>query len=60
MIILISEHKNSRFWLFREKLVIIEAVLNIIVQATAFAIVFFLHKGTKNERTIGYLNIVFF
>ena len=37
----IPEHENSRFWLFRDKFVIVEAVLNIIVQATAFARVFF-------------------
>ena len=30
----IPEHENSRFWLFRSKFVIYEAVLNIIVQAT--------------------------
>ena len=56
----IPEHENNRFWLFRDKFVIIEAVLNIIVQATAFARVFFLHKGLKNERAIVYLKIVFF
>ena len=37
----IPEHENSRFWLFRDKIVIVEAVLNIIVQATAFARLFF-------------------
>ena len=56
----IPEHENNRFWLFRDKFVIVEAVLNIIVQATAFATVFFLHQGSKNERAIGYLKIVFF
>ena len=30
----IPDHKNSRFWLFRDKYVIVEAILNI-VQATA-------------------------
>ena len=40
----IPERENSRFWLFRDKFVIYEAVLNIIVPATAFARVF-LHKG---------------
>ena len=29
----IPEHENSRFWLFRDKFVIVEAVLNIIVRA---------------------------
>ena len=33
----IPKHEKSRFWLFRDKLVIVEAVLNIIVQATVFA-----------------------
>ena len=33
----IPEHENSRVWLFRDKFVIVEAVLIIIVQATAFA-----------------------
>ena len=37
----IPEHENSRFWLFRDKFVIAGAVLNIIVQATAFSKVFF-------------------
>ena len=32
----IPEHENNRFWLFTDKFVIVEAVLNIIVQATAF------------------------
>ena len=54
------EHQNSRFWLFRDKFVIVEAVLNIIVQATAFPRVFFLHKGLKNQRAISYLKIMFF
>ena len=57
----IPEHEISRFWLFRDKLfVIVEAVLNIIVQATPFARVFFLHKGLKHQRAIGYVKIVFF
>ena len=56
----IHEHENSRFWLFRDKFVIVEAVLNIIVQATSFARVFFVHKGLRNQRAIGYLKIVFF
>ena len=57
----IPEHENNRFWLFRDKFVIVEAVLNIIVQATAFAREsFFLHEGLKNERAIVYLKIVFF
>ena len=56
----IPEHENSRFWLFRDKFVIVEAVLNIIVQATAFARVFFLHKRLKNQRAIGYLKILVF
>ena len=37
----IPEHENSRFWLFRDKFVIVEAVLNIIVQAIAFASLLF-------------------
>ena len=37
----IPENENGRFWLFRDKLVIYEAVLNIILQATAFSRVFF-------------------
>ena len=56
----IPEHENNRFWLFRDKFVIVEAVLNIIVQATASTSLFFLHKGLKNQRAIGYLKIVFF
>ena len=56
----IPEHENSRFWLFRDKFVIYEAVLNTIVQATTFARVFFLNKGLKNERAIGYRKIGFF
>ena len=40
----IPEHENSRFWLLRDKFVIVEAVLNIIVQATAFARDFFYIK----------------
>ena len=43
----ISEHENSRFLLFRNKFVIVEAVLNIIVQATAFSRVFFYIKVSK-------------
>ena len=49
----IPEHENSRFWLFRDKFVIVEAVLNIIVQATAFAGVFFSawrYKKSKSNR----------
>ena len=56
----IPEHENSRFWLFMDKFVIVGAVLNIIVQATAFAEVFFLHKGLKNERANVFFKIVFF
>ena len=56
----IPQHENNRFWLFRDKFFIVEVVLNIIVQATAFARVFFLHKGLKNGKAIGYLKIVFF
>ena len=40
---LIPEHENSRFWLFRDKFAILEAILNIIVQATASARVFFFY-----------------
>ena len=54
------EHQNSRFWPFRAKFVIVEAVLKIIVQATTFARVLFFHKRLKNERAIGYLKIVLF
>ena len=43
------EHENNRFWLFRDKFVIVQAVLNIIV-----------HKGLKNQRAFGYVKIVFF
>ena len=46
----IPEHENNRFWLFRDNLVILEAVLNIIVQATAFARVFFFIKVWKWKR----------
>ena len=56
----IPENENSRFWLFADKFFIVQAVLNIIVQVTAFASLFFLYKGLKNERAIGYLEIVFF
>ena len=37
----IPELKNSRFWLFKDKFVIVKVVLNIIVQATAYASLFF-------------------
>ena len=40
----IPEHENNRLWIFRDKFVIVEAVLNIIVQATAFASLFFYVK----------------
>ena len=40
----IAEHENSTFWLFRDKLVIVEAVLKIIVQPMAFANLFFYIK----------------
>ena len=40
----IPEHENNRFWLFRDKFVIVEAVLNIIVQATGIASLFFYIK----------------
>ena len=56
----IPELENNRFWLFRDKFVIVETVLNIIIEATAFARVFSLHKGIKNERAPRYLKIVFF
>ena len=49
----IPEHENSRFWLFRDKFVIVEAVLNIIVQATAFLRDFFSawrFKKSKSNR----------
>ena len=36
------EHENSLFWLFRDKFVIVEAVLNIIVQGTAFTSLFYI------------------
>ena len=39
----IFEHENSRFWLFRDKFVIVEAALNIIVHAAAFTRVFFFY-----------------
>ena len=55
----IPEHENNRFWLFRNKFVIYEAVLNIIVQAPSRES-FFLHKALKNEGTIGYIKIGFF
>ena len=44
----IPKHENNGFRLFRDKFVIVEVVLNIIVQATAFSRVFFQHKGLKN------------
>ena len=44
----IPEHENSRCWLFRDKFVIVEAILNIIVQATAFVRVFFSMQRFKN------------
>ena len=40
----IPKHENNRFWRFRDKFVIVEAVLNITVQATAFASLFFYIK----------------
>ena len=48
----IPEHENSRFWLFRDKFVIVEAALNIIVQATTFARVFFSTLRFKKSKTI--------
>ena len=57
----IAEHENSRFWLFRDKFFIVEAVLNIIsCKPQPSRESFILHKGWKNERAIGYLKIVFF
>ena len=57
----IPEYENSRFWLFTNKFVIYEAVINNIVQATAFLREsFFLHKGLKNKRSIGYHKTGFF
>ena len=56
----IPEHENSRFWLFRDKFIIYEAVLNIVVEAADFARVFFQYKGSKNEREIDYRKIEFF
>ena len=56
----IPEHENSRLWLFRDEFVIVEAVSNIIVRATASVRVFFLHNGLRNQRAIVYLEIVFF
>ena len=37
----IPEHENNQFRLVRDKFIIVEAVLNVIVQATAFARVIF-------------------
>ena len=48
----IPEHENNRFWLFRDKFVIVEAVLNIIVQATAFSRVFFHIKVQKMKEQL--------
>ena len=47
----IPEHENIRFWLFRDKFVIVEAVLNTIVQATAFKRVFFSTKRFKKSKS---------
>ena len=56
----IPEHENSRFWLFRNKFVIYEAVLNIIVQVTAFARVFFFIKVWKMKEQFVTAKIGFF
>ena len=55
----IPEHGNSWFWVSRDQFVIVQAVLNIMVQAISFARVFFVHKRLKNQKAIGYLKIVF-
>ena len=39
-----SLNMKMKIWLFRAKLVVVEAVLNIIAQAKAFARVFFYIK----------------
>ena len=51
----IREHENNRFWLFRGKFVIVEAVLNIIVQATAVARVFFYIKVWKMKEKLPHI-----
>ena len=56
----IPEHENSRFWLFRDKFVIVEAVLILSYKPQPSLESFFLHKGLKNQRAIGYFKIVFF
>ena len=48
---LIPEHKTSRF---RDKFLIIEAILNVIVQTTAYASPFFFYK-----RAISYFGMEF-
>ena len=47
----IPEQENSRFLLFRDKFVIVEAVLNIIVQATAFTRVFLSTQRLKKSKS---------
>ena len=56
----IPEHENSRFWLFRDKFVIVEAVSNIILRATAFTRVFSTQKFKKSKSNLLPQNRVFF
>ena len=56
----IPEHENSRFWLFRDKFFIVEAVLNIIIQATAFASLFFYIKVKKMKEQLVTWKLFFF
>ena len=56
----IPEHEISRFWLLRDKFVIVEAVLNISVQATAFSRVFFYIKVEKMKEQLVNSKVCFF
>ena len=56
----IPEHEISRFRLLRDKFVIVEAVSNIIVQATAFSRVLFYIKVEKMKEQLVNSKLCFF
>ena len=56
----IPEHENSRCWLFRDKFFIYEAVLNIIVESTRLARVFFYIKVQKMKDQLVTVELGFF
>ena len=57
----IPEHEISRIRIFRDKFFIVDAVLNIIMQATAFSKVFFFYiKVRKMKEQLVTSNLCFF